>query len=151
MNTWRWRLDTLLIALGMSAATLIGTLLVRMARADDPFRRAYAQQIAAKAFPAQPQTMTYREAKAESFRTGIPLVLGLDCDAPIGEWVSHRMRTVDYPLVEQPQTILICVPASDGWLYIRARLPAGATALDVRRALAPQTQSQVSFRTFAVC
>ena len=64
-----------------------------------------------------------------------PLIVGVSCDPPQGEWLTCR---VEGPWHDFPSGTIIVSSPSNGDLYWRASLPARATANEVRKALMPK-------------
>ena len=73
----------------------------------------------------------YQAAYDRAALRGKPLVVGVACAAPAGEWELSLVKRLDG---YQAPCIVLSVP-KDGWLYWKATLPPTATAKDIRASL----------------
>ena len=87
--------------------------------------------------PAPPQAPPARSAYALAFSAsladGRPLVIGVGCQPPSGDW--HRCDTPF--LTGYPGPCIVVALPRGGDLFWKATLPAGATDVTVRAALSP--------------
>jgi hypothetical protein len=79
----------------------------------------------------------YEDARWSAVQAGRPLVVGVRCSPPAGEWFT--CRSADWPW-GQGEFLVVSSPAN-GELWRRGDLPAAATADDVRRLLNPPPPS----------
>ena len=81
---------------------------------------------------APPVKSVYEIAYAHAIATGKPMVVGVKCEPPAGDWVTVRVDRWAWDA-----TVIVSRPWGDKMLWV-ADLNAGATAHDVRWALTPR-------------
>lgn len=93
--------------------------------------------------PLFAQNAAYPDVHAKSIKDGKPLVVGIGCAAPSGDWATATVTKLDG---YKAPCIVVAVPRKDyqDW---KATLPPTATAADVRKVLSrPEVRAAVPFR-----
>jgi hypothetical protein len=86
---------------------------------------------------------TYEDQYAASVRLRKPLVVGVGCPPPPGEWLTYRVAAL-WHAWPRP-CVVVARPMGDA-LYFVAELPPGAPAADVARALVPSATKTRNLR-----
>src|ERR1700720_3483708 len=77
---------------------------------------------------------TYEDQYAASVRLHKPLVVGVGCAPPMGDWLTYRLAA---PWHAWPRPCIVVARPMGDTLYFVAELPPGATAAAVGQTLAP--------------